>query len=199
MVFRAIINRIIRGLFILRRRLCDYQDDSSGVEQFGIPITKEIAKQYPPKIIEAWDTFDAWWYKKFDGASSVSKSSMPAEVRAAFRTISKAPIPGYDGKTGKDSCYVRGVNEYLVDIDDPYLYFAKLIAGRCTFYVSPNTRKEGFRNSINKALRHLKEHDDWNFYFAGEPYTNEHLYEIVRLYCGFDSRPISHSKKSHDL
>ena len=36
-------------------------------------------------------------------------SKMPLEVSEAFEKMKDAPIPDYEGTTGKDSCYIKGV------------------------------------------------------------------------------------------
>lgn len=81
----------------------------------GIPIPDDIHQQYPEDVKKAWALFDDWWHKHFTGDAPVNRSSMPKEVATAFDTIKNAPIPGYDGATGADSCYVIGVEKHLID------------------------------------------------------------------------------------
>ncbi|OGC38959.1 hypothetical protein A3K42_00350 [candidate division WWE3 bacterium RBG_13_37_7] len=80
----------------------------------GIPITDDIHEQYSLEMKAAWDTFHDWWKNHFEG-KPIKRSDMPPEVSEALRQITEAPIPGYDGTTGADSCYVRGVNMNLID------------------------------------------------------------------------------------
>jgi hypothetical protein len=86
-----------------------------GVPPFGIPITDDIQKLYPPEIQKAWRIFDCWWGKNFDGANQVSRSKMSSKVSEALKQITETPIPGCDGLTGEDSCYVVSVNNFLTD------------------------------------------------------------------------------------
>ncbi len=86
-----------------------------GVPPYGIPITDDVHKLYPPEIKKAWRSFHNWWKKNYDGVNPVSRSKMTTRVSEAFKQITEAPIPGYDGKTGKDSCYVIGVTARLCD------------------------------------------------------------------------------------
>ncbi|MFH1898898.1 MAG: hypothetical protein ABIJ82_00290 [Patescibacteria group bacterium] len=83
----------------------------------GIPITDDVHEQYSPEMKATWDTFHDWWKKNFNGDAPVSKSTMPPEVAEALKKITEAPIPGYEGSTGVDSCYVIGVNMNLVNVN----------------------------------------------------------------------------------
>jgi len=87
----------------------------TGVPPYGIPITDDIHQMYPPEIQKAWRTFHNWWKNNFDGVNPVSRSKMSAKVAEALEAITNAPIPGYCDKTGKDSCYVIGINARLCD------------------------------------------------------------------------------------
>ncbi len=87
----------------------------TGEPPYGIPVTDDILKLYPPGIQKAWKTFDSWWQKIFDGANRVNRSKMPSKVAEALKQITEAPIPGYDDLTGEDSCYVVSVNNFLTD------------------------------------------------------------------------------------
>ncbi len=76
---------------------------------YGIPITSDIHEKFPDDVKEAWEIFHEWWVKTFDGAHPVNLSKMPLEVSEAFEKMKDAPIPDFDGATGKDSCYIKGV------------------------------------------------------------------------------------------
>lgn len=85
---------------------------------YGIPIPPEIHDQYSPELKQAWAVFDAWWkefLEKTDG-ETVSRSMMPDKVREAKNLICETAIPGYDGAyTGRDSCYMIGVDSMMTD------------------------------------------------------------------------------------
>jgi hypothetical protein len=78
----------------------------------GIVITPDIHEELPEDVKEAWEAFDNWWQKNFDGSHHVNLSEMPREVSEAFDKIKNAPIPGYDGLTFESSCYMQGVKAY---------------------------------------------------------------------------------------
>lgn len=80
----------------------------------GIPITKETSDLYPPEVRDAWKTFHKWWGEHFDG-DCASRSHMTPEVQEAMHTILEAPIPGFEGATGGDSCYMVMVQNLLTD------------------------------------------------------------------------------------
>lgn len=83
-----------------------------GTPNGGVPIPMRIHDQFSPEVKEAWVTFDGWWQSQDPPAS---RASMPLLVAQAFEIMKNAPIPEYDGYFGKDSCYVRGVENQLVD------------------------------------------------------------------------------------
>ncbi len=81
----------------------------------GIPITQETHNGYSPELQAAWTRFNDWWHKVADDQDGpISQSSMPPEVKADMDTILAAPIPGFEGVTGADSCYMINVQERLV-------------------------------------------------------------------------------------
>lgn len=82
---------------------------------FGIPIPKEIHEQFPADVKKAWKTFHEWWQEANASITEglVDSKSMPTNVRAAYDLINKTPIPGYDGATGADSCYMIGVKTQM--------------------------------------------------------------------------------------
>ena len=82
---------------------------------YGIPINAETHEKFSDEVKKAWVTFHNWWQQNFDGSNPVSRASMPPEVAAAFQKMKETPIPGYDGATGEDSCYVVGVNMHMTD------------------------------------------------------------------------------------
>ncbi|HEX8923428.1 MAG TPA: hypothetical protein VF828_01700 [Patescibacteria group bacterium] len=45
----------------------------------------------------------------------VSRATMPAEIQQAYQLMKDSPIPENEGYFGKDSCYVLGVEDQLVD------------------------------------------------------------------------------------
>lgn len=92
------------------RKMCNYHQSPP----YGIPIPAEIHDEFPEEVKKAWETFHQWWVENFDGCS-VRRSSMPEDVKNAFQIMQNAKIPRYDGATGADSCYVMGVNRYLID------------------------------------------------------------------------------------
>jgi hypothetical protein len=81
---------------------------------YGIPLLRETVEQMPADVQKAWDVFDAWWHKQFKGAP-VSRSTMTPEAKEALEKILASPIPGYDGVTCAESCYMVEVMELLVD------------------------------------------------------------------------------------
>jgi len=78
----------------------------------GIPIPSEIHEQFPKRVKEAWNTFDEWWKSVEKPAS---KATMPKKVGNAMQIILNAPIPGHEGATGADSCYIAGVQMQMTD------------------------------------------------------------------------------------
>jgi len=80
--------------------------------QLGIPITKELIQKFPKEVQQAWKVFDEWWHKQ--DSWPVKGKNMPEEVQKAFEIMKKAPIPGHEGCTGKDFCYIRGVMNNLI-------------------------------------------------------------------------------------
>ena len=85
----------------------------------GIPIPEEVHQLYSDELKKAWHTFHEWWEQAYLCSDSkvVSRSNMPEEVRQAMDLILETPIPGYEeeGITGKDSCYMIGVNSIMFD------------------------------------------------------------------------------------
>lgn len=82
---------------------------------YGIPIEEETHEQFPQEVKDAWEDFHEWWVRNFDGYHPIKWSDVPAKIKADFDIMCAAKIPGYDGATGKDSCYVIGVNANTVD------------------------------------------------------------------------------------
>lgn len=83
---------------------------------YGLPIPEEVHNQFPIEVQAAWTAFDKWWKsapRNEDGL--VKKSDMPEPVSQAMSLILEAPIPGADGATGADSCYMIGVQGSMVD------------------------------------------------------------------------------------
>ncbi len=79
---------------------------------YGIPIPHEVHEQFPQEVKTAWETFNDWWQNV---PTSISHKDMPENIAKAYETMKAAPIPGYGGATGKDSCYVQAVEMRLVD------------------------------------------------------------------------------------
>jgi hypothetical protein len=75
----------------------------------GIPITKDLHEQLPEETKKAFETFHAW----FTDQERPKRTDMPDEVAKALATIKETPIPGYEGHTCAESCYVRGVEMQL--------------------------------------------------------------------------------------
>jgi hypothetical protein len=90
-----------------------------GGPPYGIPILGEIQEQYTDEVKAAWEKFDAWWKTAQDEAIEagvqVSRASMPEDVREAMDLILETPIPTYADATGRDSCYMVGVQAAMVD------------------------------------------------------------------------------------
>jgi len=87
-----------------------------GPPPHGIPIPMEVHELFPEEVKEAWAKFHAWYEEvPRDENGQISRSHMPREVKEAMKVVLEAPIPGYDGHTGEDSCYMVGVLSYLVD------------------------------------------------------------------------------------
>lgn len=86
-----------------------------GGPPYGIPIPQDIHDQYPGKIKKAWEVFDKWWQKAQKSGGPIRRSDMPKGVTRAMQDILEAPIPGHDGATGADSCYMIGVQAQLAD------------------------------------------------------------------------------------
>jgi hypothetical protein len=80
----------------------------------GIPIPDQVHNQYPKNVRDAWEKFDTWWHQHYTGDGPVYRSTIPADILEALRIITEAPIPGYNGATGADSCYVIGVTGLIV-------------------------------------------------------------------------------------
>ena len=104
-----------------------------GGPPYGIPIREEEHNLFPEEVKAAWQLFDDWWKKASQEANDrvdkatedvehceldidelynlglVDRKSMPADVKAAMDLILKTPIPGYEGYTCADSCYMVGV------------------------------------------------------------------------------------------
>ncbi len=76
----------------------------------GIPILPEEHEQYPDVVKRAWEKFHEWWV---DQPRPANRADMPQDVANAMDTILQAPIPGHPGATGKDSCYMIGVQQSL--------------------------------------------------------------------------------------
>lgn len=76
---------------------------------YGIPIPPEVHDQYAQGVKDAWETFDRWWKSFKDAEDLPTRKNMPQDVAHAMTTILEAPIPGEDGATGKDSCYMISV------------------------------------------------------------------------------------------
>ncbi len=81
----------------------------------GIPIPDEVHDLFPDNVKEAWKVFDGWWQGQGASGGPIKRSAMPDEVKAAEKVILEAPIPGYGGATGKDSCYMVFVQANLID------------------------------------------------------------------------------------
>jgi len=79
-----------------------------GGPPYGVPIEDDTFEQYPDEVKQAWVTFDGWWHT-VNAAFQVRKSDMPDDASQAMATILEAPIPGFEGKTGRDSCYMVNV------------------------------------------------------------------------------------------
>jgi hypothetical protein len=89
---------------------------------YGIPIEEEVHNQFSEPVKEAWKLFNDWWTKVYIEAHFVfvDESTMPADVKAARELILETPIPGYDGYTCKDSCYMIGVQR-VFDMFEMYI------------------------------------------------------------------------------
>lgn len=85
---------------------------------FGIPIEKETHDLYSDDLKAAWIKFDAWWKNAQESTPDgelVVRESMPADVEDAMNLILETPIPGIEGATGADSCYMIGVMSQMTD------------------------------------------------------------------------------------
>jgi hypothetical protein len=91
---------------------------SFGGPPYGIPIEEETHNLYSDELKAAWFLFDDWFKKAQDEADGdlIDRSSMPEDVKSAMELILETPIPGFEGGfTGKDSCYMIGVESQLTD------------------------------------------------------------------------------------
>lgn len=89
--------------------------------QMGIPIEDETHNLYSAELKEAWAKFDAWWKQAQESTKEfelIDRKTMPADVKAAMELILKTPIPGWDGYTGADSCYMIGVQMMMTDPEE---------------------------------------------------------------------------------
>lgn len=83
---------------------------------YGIPIPREIHELYSDELKQAWVTFDAWWKEaSSETEGPISRSSMPEEVKQAMHLILDTAIPEHEGATGRDSCYMTGVQSRMID------------------------------------------------------------------------------------
>lgn len=80
-----------------------------------IPIPDEVYERFPQEVKTAWETFNDWWQDVLALGNPVSHKDMLENVAKAYEIMKAAPIPGYDDATGKDSCYVHGVEMRLLD------------------------------------------------------------------------------------
>lgn len=83
----------------------------------GIPISAAVHEQFPDDVKAAWDVLNNWWQDAREKSKGelIPMSTMPARAKEAMELINRTPIPGYDGYTGADSCYMQGVVGRLVD------------------------------------------------------------------------------------
>ncbi|KKU11037.1 MAG: hypothetical protein UX65_C0002G0029 [Parcubacteria group bacterium GW2011_GWB1_46_8] len=88
---------------------------SFGGPPYGIPIPAEVYEQFPQNVKDAYKTFDDWWQNVLALDNPVSRKDMPANIAEALETIKAAPIPGHEGATGADSCYINGVEMQFAD------------------------------------------------------------------------------------
>ncbi len=86
-----------------------------GGPPYGIPIPHEVHEQFPEEIKSAWETFNDWWQNVLAAGNLISRKNMPKNIARAYEIMKAAPIPGYDGATGEDSCYIQGVEMRFVD------------------------------------------------------------------------------------
>ena len=83
-----------------------------GTPNGGIPIQRHTHEQFPKEVQDAWEKFHNWVMEQ---VRPVSRASMPPDISEAYTMMKEAPIPGYEGSYGKDSCYVHGVEDNMVD------------------------------------------------------------------------------------
>lgn len=83
----------------------------------GIRIVAEIHDQFPQEVKDAWQVFYDWLIEQDDAI----RKNMPENVAAAYKIMCEAPIPGYEGLTGKDSCFV-------IEVEDNFNYMDMLIS-----------------------------------------------------------------------
>jgi len=83
----------------------------------GIAILDEIHKKYPKNVQKAWEILNSWVKKaQVDSEDGyIKRSDMPKDVREAMQLILDTLIPGYEGATGKDSCYMIKLCSALID------------------------------------------------------------------------------------
>lgn len=81
----------------------------------GIPIQDFTFKQYSAELQAAWNSLDSWLKGRQNDNLSLSKSEMPDDIVSAYNLIKETPIPGFEGHTGKDSCYIVNFDSMLVD------------------------------------------------------------------------------------
>jgi len=83
---------------------------------YGLPVTGEMHDQMPENVKTSWALFNEWWEKALrDDDGKVSRKDMPEDVVQAMHVVLQASIPGYDGCTMEESCYMIGVQSLLVD------------------------------------------------------------------------------------
>lgn len=87
-------------------------------QQVGIPIPDEVHEQYSDDLKSVWIKFDTWWKKAQESTLEgelVDRKTMPNDVKGAMNLILETPIPGFEGATGADSCYMIGVQNQMTD------------------------------------------------------------------------------------
>ena len=89
-----------------------------GGPPYGIPIEADTQALYSDELNAAWNKFDAWWQKALQENSDfepIDRKLMPEDVKAAMELIKETPIPGFEGFTGADSCYIIGVEMQMTE------------------------------------------------------------------------------------
>lgn len=76
----------------------------------GIPIEDDTFEKYPDNVKEAWLILDKWVLNIHKNLgrdiTQDDVDKMSGKVKQAMNLVNEASIPGFEGKKGKDSCYM---------------------------------------------------------------------------------------------